>query len=81
MNAQSATTQAVINHYSGIARDHGEQDVLHATKVAQAFGYNLQDLTAISDGANMGLSCGNPLALASLIPVYLPLTIILSNTH
>jgi hypothetical protein len=65
----STTTEAVVNHYSAIARDRGEQDIPYATRVAQAFGYSLADLTAIPDGANMGLSCGNPLAMASLKPV------------
>lgn len=73
MGAQSTTTQTVIDHYSAVARGHGEQDIQHANKVAQAFGYNLLDLTA---GANLGLSCSNPLALANLIPVYASRTII-----
>jgi ubiquinone/menaquinone biosynthesis C-methylase UbiE len=29
-------------------------------------GYSRQDLTSVPDGANMGLGCGNPVALASL---------------
>ncbi len=29
-------------------------------------GYAVQDLTAVPDGANLGLGCGNPVALASL---------------
>ena len=35
-------------------------------KIAQAFGYSEDDLGSIPDEANMGLSCGNPVALASL---------------
>jgi SAM-dependent methyltransferase len=34
--------------------------------VAEAFGYTAEELAAIPAGANMGLSCGNPLATASL---------------
>ena len=34
--------------------------------VAEAFGYTAEELSAIPAGANMGLSCGNPLATASL---------------
>src|SRR5262245_39326254 len=34
--------------------------------VAQAFGYSAEELTAIPAEANMGLSCGNPTAFASL---------------
>jgi cation diffusion facilitator family transporter len=37
-------------------------------QVAQAVGYDESDLASLPDGANMGLSCGNPTALASLKP-------------
>ena len=36
--------------------------------VAAAFGYSESELAAIPDEANMGLSCGNPTAFASLAP-------------
>ena len=36
--------------------------------LAQHIGYSLQELAALPEGANMGLSCGNPNALASLKP-------------
>ncbi|MBC7772772.1 MAG: arsenite methyltransferase [Pyrinomonadaceae bacterium] len=36
--------------------------------LAQAIGYSQSELAASPDGANMGLSCGNPTALASLRP-------------
>lgn len=39
-----------------------------ATQIAQAVGYDLDELAALPEGANMGLSCGNPIALASLKP-------------
>lgn len=39
---------------------------LTADQVAQAVGYGAQDLTALPEGANMGLSCGNPTAIAAL---------------
>jgi len=39
-----------------------------ATQIAQAVGYDLDELASLPEGANMGLSCGNPLALASLRP-------------
>lgn len=35
-------------------------------QIAQHIGYEAKDLHALPDGANMGLSCGNPTALASL---------------
>lgn len=37
-------------------------------QVALAIGYTDDDLTLLPQGANMGLSCGNPTALASLQP-------------
>jgi len=39
-----------------------------AEQVAQAVGYSEAELATLPDGANMGLSCGNPTALASLTP-------------
>jgi arsenite methyltransferase len=37
-------------------------------EVAVAIGYNAEELAALPDGANMGLGCGNPGAIASLAP-------------
>jgi arsenite methyltransferase len=37
-------------------------------KIAEAFGYSVGELTSIPADANMGLSCGNPTAMASLRP-------------
>lgn len=37
-------------------------------KLAEVIGYAQTDLRGVPDGANMGLSCGNPTALASLKP-------------
>lgn len=39
---------------------------LSAEQVAEAVGYSHADLEHLPEGANMGLSCGNPTALASL---------------
>ena len=39
-----------------------------ADKLARELGYSVEELKALPDGANMGLSCGNPAALASLQP-------------
>ena len=39
-----------------------------ADRSAQKLGYNEAELATLPDGANMGLSCGNPTALASLRP-------------
>jgi arsenite methyltransferase len=35
-------------------------------KISQRIGYNEEELKSVPDGANMGLGCGNPVALASL---------------
>jgi len=39
-----------------------------ADKLARELGYSVEELKALPDGANMGLSCGNPAALAALNP-------------
>jgi arsenite methyltransferase len=41
---------------------------LDATTLATSIGYTASELRALPAGANMGLSCGNPTALASLTP-------------
>ena len=37
-------------------------------KLAEGIGYTSQELEILPDGANMGLSCGNPTAIANLKP-------------
>ena len=39
-----------------------------ADKLASQLGYSVEELKSLPDGANMGLSCGNPAALAALKP-------------
>jgi SAM-dependent methyltransferase len=39
-----------------------------AEKISVALGYSDDDVTAVPEGANMGLGCGNPQAIASLQP-------------
>jgi len=39
-----------------------------AEKMSTAVGYSAADLASIPEGANLGLGCGNPVALASLRP-------------
>ena len=36
------------------------------TRLAEAIGYTPQSLASLPDGANMGLSCGNPVVIAAL---------------
>ena len=39
-----------------------------ADKLARELGYTVEELKALPEGANLGLSCGNPAALAALRP-------------
>ncbi len=39
-----------------------------AAQTGQAIGYRADELTAAPEGANLGLGCGNPLALAEISP-------------
>ena len=39
-----------------------------SAQLAEYVGYSAEELSALPDGANMGLSCGNPNALAALQP-------------
>ena len=52
--------------YGNVARQGlgSHQDGVRS--VANAFGYSDDELASIPDEANMGLSCGNPVAMASL---------------
>lgn len=62
----SSRKEAVRDGYARVAREDfgARSDAL--ARIASAFGYGEEDLAAIPAGANMGLSCGNPVALASL---------------
>ncbi|MBX3730802.1 MAG: arsenite methyltransferase [Candidatus Sumerlaeia bacterium] len=46
----------------------GASDADGALALAEKVGYSVDELKALPDGANMGLSCGNPVALAALRP-------------
>ncbi|KAH8748365.1 S-adenosyl-L-methionine-dependent methyltransferase, partial [Hyaloscypha sp. PMI_1271] len=60
------TSQVVINHYSALARENNTRNAEHIKKVAESFGYSAEDLAGIPEEANLGVSCGNPLAVAGL---------------
>src|SRR5699024_3499700 len=51
---------------AGASTLSGEQAGVRA--VAEAFGYSPEELAAVPAEANLGLSCGNPTAFASLRP-------------
>ena len=57
--------------YSEIARSSGSccgSDRKCSDELVQKIGYAAEELSAVPEGANMGLSCGNPTAIASLKP-------------
>jgi len=56
----------VRDQYAGVARGQLSNDSSSVRAVAAAFGYSEEDLSHLPAEANMGLSCGNPLALAGL---------------
>jgi hypothetical protein len=54
----------VNDRYGATAR--AANDASYGQAVASAFGYSSEELASIPQEANLGLSCGNPLALANL---------------
>jgi SAM-dependent methyltransferase len=46
----------------------GDVNSPSATDVSARIGYSAEDLAEVPEGANMGLGCGNPHAIASLQP-------------
>lgn len=58
--------QAVKSKYGAVAESGLSSDHAGVRAVAEAFGYSPEELAAIPAEANMGLSCGNPIATASL---------------
>lgn len=61
-------TQAVQSKYGLVAKSGLSTRHLGVQAVAEAFGYTPEQLASIPAEANMGLSCGNPTAFASLKP-------------
>ena len=72
---------SIKEKYSAIAKSQLDQssDSAIVNKVAEAFGYSSLDLDSLPGGANMGLSCGNPVGVASLKEVSIR-CIIISTT-
>ncbi|UKZ78314.1 hypothetical protein TrVFT333_006050 [Trichoderma virens FT-333] len=62
MNVQDIYAE-VSKRYSAAA---GNVEAQYADSVAKAFGYTKEELSEIPQDANLGLSCGNPLAIATL---------------
>ena len=64
--ATSIAYSTVNDHYSRLARETAQGHDDYRQKVALSFGYSVDDLSAIPEGSNLGVSCGNPIALAGL---------------
>jgi len=68
--------KAVSESYASIANSGGNagcclpatggEDIPSAEEFAKNFGYSDEELAAVPDGANMGLGCGNPSAIAAM---------------
>ncbi|KAL4723578.1 hypothetical protein ACLX1H_009216 [Fusarium chlamydosporum] len=56
--------------YSQVSERYGSaakgSDTKYSDTVAKAFGYSQEELASVPKGANLGLSCGTPLAVATL---------------
>lgn len=56
----------VRDQYAGVAKSTLSNDSVAVRSIASAFGYSEEELNQLPAEANMGLSCGNPLALAGI---------------
>jgi SAM-dependent methyltransferase len=61
-------TRAVREKYAAVAASGLTNESAGVQAVAEAFGYTAEELQSIPAEANMGLSCGNPTAVAGLKP-------------
>jgi SAM-dependent methyltransferase len=60
--------ETVQSKYAAVAESELSNEHAGVKAVAEAFGYSTDELKSIPAGANMGLSCGNPTAIASIRP-------------
>ncbi|HRQ72257.1 MAG TPA: arsenite methyltransferase [Phycisphaerales bacterium] len=74
-NAQIDTRDVVREGYGAIAESGGGccgggccGPTMDAGTLAERIGYSAEEVAALPEGANMGLSCGNPGAIAALRP-------------
>jgi arsenite methyltransferase len=63
---KQAILNSVQDQYGSVARSTLSNESKAVRSVAQAFGYSEEELASLPPQANMGLSCGNPVALAGL---------------
>jgi arsenite methyltransferase len=62
----SSITEMVRDKYGAVARSGLSNDSEAVKSVAAAFGYSAEELASLPSESNMGLSCGNPVAMAAL---------------
>src|SRR6202789_1690008 len=60
--------ESVQSKYAAVANSTLSNKDAGVQAVAEAFGYSAKELSSIPAEANMGLSCGNPTAIASIRP-------------
>ncbi len=72
--------KAVRENYGAIARSGesgcgcgpssccGDQQLVQPLEASARMGYSTDEMTSVPDGANLGLGCGNPQAIANLKP-------------
>ena len=58
--------ESVKSKYAAVAKSTLSNKDGGVQAVAEAFGYSPEELSSIPAEANMGLSCGNPTAIASI---------------
>lgn len=62
--------QAVRERYGGVAKENtsccGSGSQAAARQASKSVGYSDDEMAAVPEGANLGLGCGNPVAIASL---------------
>lgn len=74
---KSEVTKSVRENYAGVAKQGNSCCApgpsaascgcsSASPSVSKAIGYSDEDIASVPDGANLGLGCGNPIALASL---------------
>ena len=63
--SQTITSQ-VEAFYGTCAGDTSSNKDAYNQRIATAFGYSVEELQGIPGTANLGLSCGNPLATTNL---------------
>jgi len=64
----SETDSVISKQYAAAAKSGLSSEQAAVEAVAEAFGYSQTELKSIPAQANLGLSCGNPTALANLGP-------------